>query len=398
MDSLLIDVNENQTRLEEETDEEIFNRAHAIFASPEKADSLPFDDLQENAVSAGITPINVPTNSTPQCSPNHTKEFDGSFGISPITFDNDPLKRKKGKIRSFNRDTRNLAFENSFLTSSRSCNVNVCQNFPNSMKYHRKRSTSDDDISRSPGTKKRRRCKVQCVIINPPTQNFTQSAVKDMINVPSVSADLHIDEKCTPTSSSTKAIEEAILFHKSSVMSKMKICHKTATEVSRINSLVAVKELENEIEDVNSLKDSQDPEVIETFDTQAPIYIEPDIIADLMKSDDSIYDELSDDEKKPISKQSSVVVQDVKESKMITTDSMNPSKKNPQTEKADSQDSSNDLFAEQVGHSPVIGNTNDWPKLSDMSSQEISKHFEFRLSESDDDSSYKSCDSDDLFP
>ena len=32
-----------------------------------------------------------------------------------------------------------------------------------------------------------------------------------------------------------------------------------------------------------------------------------------------------------------------------------------------------------------------------MSSQEISEHFEFRLSESDDGSSYKSCDSNDLF-
>ena len=74
----------------------------------------------------------------------------------------------------------------------------ICQNFPNSMKYHRKRSKSDDDISRSPGTKKRRRCNVQCVIVNPPTKNFTQSAVKDMINVPGVSADLHIDDKCTP--------------------------------------------------------------------------------------------------------------------------------------------------------------------------------------------------------
>ena len=190
------------------------------------------------------------------------------------------------------------------------------------MKYHRKRSTSDDDISRSPGTKKRRRCK-QCVIVNPPTQNFTRSAVKDIINVPGVSADLHIDDKCTPRSSSPKAIEEPILFHKSSTMSEIKICHKTETEVSKVNSSVAVKELENEIEDANSLKNSQDPETIETFDTQAPIDIEPDIKTDLMKSDDSIYDELS----KHISKQSSGVVQDAKERKIITTDNMNLCKK-----------------------------------------------------------------------
>ena len=65
MDSLLRGLNENQTSLEEETDEEIFNRAHAIFASPEKADSPTFDDLQENALSISITPINIPTNFTP---------------------------------------------------------------------------------------------------------------------------------------------------------------------------------------------------------------------------------------------------------------------------------------------------------------------------------------------
>ncbi|KAL5266094.1 hypothetical protein ACHWQZ_G006670 [Mnemiopsis leidyi] len=282
---------------EEDTDEEIFNKAHAVFSSPEQANSQMLEDLQDKAFSAIKA---IPTNSTPASSLNPISICNGSFEMSPIKFDSSHLNDKK----------------------------------------------ADKDIFNVPGDIQRRSRKL--------------------------------------------ANDKTLSFHNSTLMTDPKICHKTGTEV---------RVLENEIEDVNSLKISQEPETIEAFDTQIPIYIEPEIIADLMKSDDSIYDQLSDDENKNINNQlqSTATVQGVKESISNETSIINSSKISPE-DKADSQNSNSDLFMETVAPYPVNENSNEWPKVCDMSSQEISKHFEFRLSESDDCSSNKSCDSDDLFP
>lgn len=377
MDSLLKSLNKNQRSSEEDTDEEIFNKAHAVFSSPEQANSQMLEDLQDKAFSAIKA---IPTNSTPASSLNPISICNGSFEMSPIKFDSSHLNDKKGKNRSFICASKNLQFENSFMSSSRFCHKDINQNCLDSTKSHRKRSILHNNIGGSPENKKRRRCKVQCVIVNPPTQNITPSAEKDIFNVPG-----DIQRR-----SRKLANDKTLSFHNSTLMTDPKICHKTGTEV---------RVLENEIEDVNSLKISQEPETIEAFDTQIPIYIEPEIIADLMKSDDSIYDQLSDDENKNINNQlqSTATVQGVKESISNETSIINSSKISPE-DKADSQNSNSDLFMETVAPYPVNENSNEWPKVCDMSSQEISKHFEFRLSESDDCSSNKSCDSDDLFP
>ena len=56
-----------------------------------------------------------------------------------------------------------------------------------------------------------------------------------------------------------------------------------------------VKKLENEIEEIDSLQLPPVHETIDTFETQPVIWPDPEVIAELNKSDDSIYGELSDD-------------------------------------------------------------------------------------------------------
>ena len=209
---------------------------------------------------------------------------------------------------------------------------------------------------------------------------------------------------------------------------------------------ISVELLENEIDDVETCPVPESSVTIDTFKSQPPIYIEPDVIADLLRSDDSIFDDENDDQNTSTIPETqdfdSFEVDDIQEFEHISNvdikkaeediDALldleslgllnissfgseeqmtfNPSSQQPSsastvgtsyTETKNSSDE--DLFGEQTESSSMISVQSpdvgvrskrisrdedfEWSKLSQMSSQEISTHFDFRLSETDDEAS-----------
>ena len=446
MDSLPKSSDENKKQWEEEKDEEILTRAHNIFfSSPEESDGESNSQRrQQISEESGSKEIKLPSYSTPLSLPLHNEQSEIRFDLSPIEPDINSTYHRKSKRLRLTQET-NLHFENSFLTPSRH------QNKKNFNKMQDPEQVSDCE---KVGSRKRRRCKVQCVVVSPATQNCTPSAsginlnkirsLKTNINtVDTTFASGRNDQFGCSTAKTMLSVRPLL---SSTPNSKGNVCKKKA--VNNLNHDISlVKELENEIEDVHSLRQSHDHETIGSFETEAPIWIEPEVIADLLREDDSIYDQLSDTEDKiideemqmknvpnfqeEITKENSIdellnvenltSSQKVNSQENIIDESLNVTRGQEEKESVESDkirsvedslplehstdpasngnsvDSSNDLFVPETNEDvPTnVVESNDLTKLSDLSSQETSEHYEFRLSESDE--SDKSWGSDELF-
>ena len=418
MDSLFQNSNENQKTWEEETDEEIFNRAHRIFfSSPEESDGEHHSPLkEEQSVKDCLMRKPLPNNSTPFSLLSPKGEDEANFDMSPIesTSTNLTRMRKSERVSCSSKEVvSNLRFDNSFTSSNHHC----CRDQnKNEHDFIESKRVFCDNTVQEVGSRKRRRCKVQCVVVNPPTQNCILSAASDKINVPPVSLS---DGICRNAilgqlpGSRIRPVLSAIPPVSSVTKLQINKCQEKAGNPT-LTGIKSGKELEDEIEDINSLRQSQDKDTIGTFETQAPIWIEPDIIDDLLKSDNSIYDQLSDTEDRNFDEQSKMSNasngQEAKNTdgveEICSVEDSLPLEQhaNQAATDANSEDSSSDLFITETSENIVpvgqttLADSNDWLKLNDLSSQEISKQFEFRLSESDDNNSDKSCGSDELFP
>lgn len=257
-------------------------------------------------------------------------------------------------------------------------------------------------------SKKRRKCKVQCIVVNPPTQNHNATPSDTCIRSPNM--DLVIK------SGSSKKVSHPwpsvhVLDSKSNdgMPTDLFSCSKSGKCMSRsertkgCDSFEAEK-MAQEIDDSNSL--SEDSDQIETFgefQTQPALNIEPEIVAELLRSDDSIYDQLVNSQEQK--NNSNCPKQNLNDANgAIKSEQFNESLKAEATleefnNEHDSQGSGSDLFSPSTAsasknHANEPDSSNSPVKLF---SQEASEKFEFRLPESEDNDSNASSGSDELF-
>ena len=352
---------------------------------------------------------------------------------------------------------------------------------------------------------KRRRCRVQCVVVDPPTQNtVTSSNMSGNIRPPDLLERLRIssseEEEAGEDYEGRLGVSEAGVEKVKSICSKRIeernvgkfqddfqqivdgenseiICGSSHSfdnfdshmrdaikpqNIGNMSKEVSADSLENEIEDLETLPQSESSLSIDTFKTQPMIYIEPDVIADLMRSDDSLFDDDQDDQNTSVIPETqdfdSFEVDDIPELEKITngehlqkpTESSCKSSDRNSREPLESGNSTSQLYypddynvssfsfdsqmtfnssphpsTSTMGAASQTGTQNtsqietqnssdedlfggpqppspdqvvrskrksrdedfEWSMLSQMSSQEISKHFDFRLSETDEETS-----------